>query len=116
MGFRGLLFLQRVGDMTQKECSVAAAPGEDLKETIKEMTEVRLQLREVLTLMRELADHSRRIELLEKLATDTANSSRSAHHRLNDMQATQRWLIGLTVTMVGTGIACATLLIKIIGG
>lgn len=95
---------------------MVAAPCEELKDTTKELTEVRLQLREVVTIMKEMADHSRRLGDLEKLMTDTANSSRSAHHRLNDMQATQRWLIGLTVTMVGTGIACATLLIKIIGG
>ncbi|MNC55884.1 hypothetical protein D3C75_1054490 [compost metagenome] len=54
--------------------------------------------------------------MLEKLVTDNSNASRSAHHRLNDMQAAQRWLIGLTVTMVGTGIASATLLIKLMGG
>lgn len=102
--------------MTQKDCPMAAAPCEELKDTVKEMTEVRLQLREVVTLMRELTDHSRRLEALEKLVTDTSNSSRSAHLRMNDMQAAQRWLIGLTVTMVGTGIASATLLIKLMGG
>lgn len=92
--------------MTQEECRLQA-PCTELKETIKELMAVRLEMQRVVTEMRAIADLSRRqenqdsrIEALERIAAEMSQVAKSAHKRLDNMEAGQRWLIGITITLV----------------
>ena len=92
--------------MTRDECKLLA-PCDELKDTIKELTNLRLEMRGVVTEMRAIADLSRRqenqdgrIEALERIAAEMSQVAKSAHKRLDSMEAGQRWLIGITITLV----------------
>lgn len=92
--------------MTRDECKLLA-PCDELKDTIKELTNLRLEMRGVVTEMRAIADINRRLEAqdsrleaMERLATQMSEVAKSAHKRLDSMEAGQRWLIGITITLV----------------
>lgn len=100
-----------------EECRLQA-PCNELKETTKELTNLRLEMRGVVTEMRAIAEINRRldsqdskIESLEKLAAQLTEIARSSHKRLDSMEIGQRWLIGITVTLV---LGVATLFTKFI--
>lgn len=41
-----------------------------------------------------------KLDQSDNIAREADQRARSAHHRLDDLQTAQRWLIGTTVTMV----------------
>lgn len=102
--------------MTQKDCPLVISPCDELKDTTKALTDVRLQLREVVTEMRAVNDLMRRVEGTERLAAEAAEASKTALKRLDAVDATIKWIIGTTITMVGVGIAAVTLILKFTGG
>lgn len=92
--------------MTQEECRLQA-PCAELKDTTKELTNLRVEMRGVVTEMRAIADINRRldsqdarIESLEKLSAQLTEIAKSSHKRLDSMEIGQRWLIGITVSLV----------------
>lgn len=92
--------------MTREDCPLAA-PCDELRETTKELADLRVEMRGVVTELRTITDINRRLdkqdsrlEAMEKLATQMSEVAKSAHKRLDSMEAGQRWLIGITITLV----------------
>ncbi|MDF2923184.1 MAG: hypothetical protein K0R57_2098 [Paenibacillaceae bacterium] len=102
--------------MTQKDCPLVMSPCDELKETTKALTDVRLQLREVVTEMRGVNDLIRRVESTDRLATETAEAAKTALKRLDEVDATIKWIIATSITLSGVGIAAITLILKFFGG
>lgn len=92
--------------MTKEECNIPG-PCDELRDVAKALTDVRLDLKGVVTEMRDIAVINRRldnqdsrIEGLEKLAAQLTEVAKSSHKRLDSMETGQRWLIGVTITLV----------------
>ncbi|WP_040948483.1 hemolysin XhlA family protein [Gorillibacterium massiliense] len=101
--------------MTQKDCPLAAPACDDLKIMNNVMTEVRLQLREVVTEMRGINDLVKRVEALDRLSAETAEAVKSTQKRLDSMDATVKWLIGTTISLGALSIAAIGLILKAVG-
>lgn len=62
---------------------------------------------------------NRLVDKLDKsddVAREADQRARSAHHRIDDMQNTQRWLIGIVVSAAGVALTAVGFLIRMKGG
>lgn len=101
----------------REECSMTV-PCDELRDVTKAITDVRLELKGVVTEMRDIAvinrrldNQDNRIEGLEKLAAQLTEVAKSSHKRMDSMEVGQRWLIGITISLV---LGVATLFTKFI--
>lgn len=83
------------------------------------------EVRELITLIRieigvlgakvdGIKDLGKKVDDIATVANEALQSSRSAHHRLNDLQTGQRWLIGTTISVVALFLTAIGFLWKII--
>ncbi|WP_438435388.1 hypothetical protein [Gorillibacterium sp. sgz500922] len=99
--------------MTREECPLVV-PCDDLKKVSEMLTDVRLQLREVVTEMRGINEMSKRIETVERQATAAAAAAEGANRKVTELQASIRWVVGVSLTAAGVISGIVSLIVKVV--
>lgn len=80
----------------------------------EQITLLRIGIAKLETKIDNLTQLDTKIDIVAKVADSAADSSASAHKRINDMVVTIRWIIGLSVPTIGLILTMASILYSIL--
>lgn len=87
--------------------------NDKLEKLYDSITNVRLDLRELSTKVDGIKDLTQKLEMVQDTSTKSFESSKAAHHRLDDMQVQIRWLFGTTISLAVLFLTALGLLWKV---